>query len=171
MNDGSWTETIPEMVTAKKTRRRIKRSGIIYFAANDRIPNMVKIGMTTDSAESRLQSANRKHEFMCGRWSINQKVKTNNAVRTEELSHRIFSEYHDKESVSGEMYFIPEGMTVKQMADTVREKDKILLEQLAKKKRAKEAVRKAEKELEKINAETSELISLKNDFNDSTDDQ
>ena len=87
------------------------------------------------------------------------------------MSHRIFSEYHDKESVSGEMYFIPEGMTVKQMADTVREKDIVLLEQLTKEKEAKEAVRKAEKELAQINAETNELISLNNDSNDSTDDQ
>lgn len=159
------------MVTVKNKKQRVKRSGVIYFAINSRIPNIVKIGMTTASAESRVKKANNKHEFMCGKWSITQKVKTNNAIRTEELSHKIFAEYHDQESVSTEMYFIPEGMTVKQMADTVREKDIILLEQLTKKKDAMDAVRKAEQELERLNSETDELIALNDPSNDSTNDQ
>jgi hypothetical protein len=129
---------------------------------------MVKIGMTTDTAESRLRTANRKHEFMCGKWSITtQKVKTNDVRRTEELSATIFSEFHDKDSISTEMYFIPDDMTVKQMADTVREKDKIMLEQIAKQEEAKDEVARAQAMLEKINKETHEKISLKPGSNES----
>ena len=62
--------------------------------------------MTIGTAEARLKKANQKHEFMCGTWSITQKVKTNDVTRTEELSHKIFSEYHDSESVS--VNFFPE---------------------------------------------------------------
>lgn len=113
------------MATRTSARRRVKNSGIIYFAINNRISGIVKLGMTTDSAESRLKTANRKHEFMCGSWSINQKVKTNDVKRTEELAHTIFAEFHDEESVSAEMFLIPEDMTVKKMAYLVREKDKI----------------------------------------------
>ncbi len=151
------------MAPQRRTKKRIKKSGVIYFAINNRIESMVKIGMTIGTAEARLQKANQKHEFMCGTWSITQKVKTNDVTRTEELSHKIFSEYHDSESVSSEMYFVPDGWTVKQMADKVREKDKILLEQVDKETKAKDAVRIAEQELEKINKETDALISLSND--------
>ena len=49
------------------------------------------------------------------------------------------------------------------MADKVREKDKILLEQVDKETKAKDAVRIAEQELKKINKETDALISLSND--------
>ena len=63
------------MAVKKRVRKRIKKSGVIYFASNSRIDNMVKIGMTVDTAEARLNTANRKHEFMPGLWSISQKVK------------------------------------------------------------------------------------------------
>jgi hypothetical protein len=149
------------MVVAKRPRKRVKKSGLIYFAVNHRIPDMVKIGMTTDSAEARLKTANRKHEFMCGTWSITQKVKTNDVKRTEELSHKIFSSYHDKESVSTEMFFIPENMSVKQMADQVRDKDKVMREQVEKHSKAMEAVEKAKDALAKLEQETHELITLK----------
>ncbi len=147
----------------RRTKRRIKKSGVIYFAVNNRIENMVKIGMTINTAESRLKTANRKHEFMCGTWSITQKVKTNDVSRTEDLSHKIFSEYHDSESVSSEMYFVPDGWTVKQMADDVRDKDKIMRDQVDKETKAKEKVSKAQEELERISKETDSLISLSND--------
>jgi hypothetical protein len=149
------------MVVAKRSRKRVKKSGLIYFAVNHRIPDMVKIGMTTDSAEARLKTANRKHEFMCGKWSITHKVKTNDVKRTEELSHKIFSGFHDKESVSTEMFFLPENMTVKQMADIVRDKDKVMREQNEKQTKAIEAVEKAKAALEKLDQETHELIVLK----------
>ena len=147
----------------RRTKRRIKKSGVIYFAVNNRIKNMVKIGMTTSTAESRLKTTNRKHEFMCGTWSITQKVKTNDVTRTEDLSHKIFSEYQDSESVSSEMYFVPDGWTVKQMADDVRDKDKIMRDQVDKETKAKEKVRTAQEELEKISEETDSLISLSNE--------
>lgn len=149
------------MVVAKRPRKRVKKTGLIYFAVNHRIPDMVKIGMTTDSAEARLKTANRKHEFMCGIWSITQKVKTNDVKRTEELSHKIFSSYHDKESVSTEMFFLPENMSVKQMADLVRDKDKVMREQIEKQSKAIEAVEKAKAALAKLEQETHELIILK----------
>jgi hypothetical protein len=104
----------------KKPRRRIKKSGLVYFAVNTRIPNIVKTGMTIDSAEKRLEAANKRNEFMCGIWSIVHKVKTNDAKRTEDLAHSLFEDYFDNESVSTEMYFIPESISVKQMADLVR---------------------------------------------------
>ena len=151
------------MAGQRSKNKRVKKSGVIYFAVNNRIENMVKIGMTVGAAESRLKTANRKHEFMCGTWTITQKVKTNDVTRTEDLGHKIFSEYHDLESVSSEMYFIPDGWTVKQMADDVREKDKIMREQVDKKTKAKDAVLKAQEKLEQINKETDSLISLSND--------
>ena len=117
------------MINKRKIKRK-KRSGIVYFAVNNRIENMVKIGMTIDSAQRRLDLANRKNEFMCGIWSITQKVKTNDAKRTESLAHTLFEDHLDNESVSTEMYFIPSGMTVKEMADMVREKDRIYVEQI-----------------------------------------
>ena len=149
------------MAVTKRVRKRVKKSGIVYFAVNHRIPDMVKIGMTTESAESRLKTANRKHEFMCGKWSITQKVKTNDVKRTEELSHKIFSRFHDEESVSTEMFFLPENMSIKQMADLVREKDKIMREQIEKQNIAIEAVEKAKAALDKLDQETHELIILK----------
>lgn len=154
------------MAAKTRARRRVKKSGIIYFAVNSRIAGIVKLGMTTDSAESRLKTANRKHEFMCGTWSINQKVKTNDVRRTEELAHTIFAEFHDKESVSTEMFFIPEDMTVKNMADLVREKDKIAVDQGIKKEKALEQIKEAQAELDRINRETTEMISLPNSSTD-----
>lgn len=148
------------MATRARARKRVKKSGIIYFAVNSRIPNIVKLGMTTDSAESRLKTANRKHEFMCGTWSINQKVKTNDVKRTEDLAHTIFAAYHDQDSVSSEMFFIPDDMTVKNMADLVREKDKIAVNQSVKRDKALEKIQKAQAELDQINRETTDLISL-----------
>ena len=148
------------MAVKKRIRKRIKKSGVIYFASNSRIDNMVKIGMTVDTAEARLNTANRKHEFMPGLWSISQKVKTNDTKRTESLSHSLFEEYHDKESVSTEMFFIPDNMTVKKMADMVREKDRILLERVEKTEAAKNAVEEAQKKLELIQQETVDMIAL-----------
>ena len=148
------------MAGQRSKNKRVKKSGVIYFAVNNRIESMVKIGMTVGTAESRLKTANKTHEFMCGTWTITQKVKTNDVTRTEDLAHKIFSEHHDSESVSSEMYFIPDGWTVKQMADDVREKDKIMRGQDDKKTKAMDAVRKAQEVLEKINEETDGLISL-----------
>ena len=60
---------------------------LFILLVNPRCPNMVKIGMSIDSAEIRLNSANKRNEWMCGRWIITQKVKTNDVRRTETLSH------------------------------------------------------------------------------------
>ena len=147
-------------MAARRPKKRIKKSGVIYFATNNRVENMVKIGMTILSAEERLTSANRKNEFMVGVWSINQKVKTNDTKRTEDLAHNLFKEYHDKESVSNEMYFIPDGYTVKKMADLVRAKDKILLDRADKTEAAQTAIEEAKKQLEEITQETEELLTL-----------
>lgn len=154
------------MAVTKRARKRVKKSGIIYFAVNNRITNMVKIGMTTETAESRLRTANRKHEFMCGTWSITQKVKTNDVKRTEDLSHTIFSKFHDKDSVSTEMFFLPPEMTVKQMADIVRDKDKVMRQQLEKQAKAIQAVEQAKAALDKLDQETHELILLKSNIED-----
>lgn len=148
------------MVVRKRQRKRIKKSGIIYFAVNNRVPNMVKIGMTIDTAEARLTQANRKNEFMIGRWEINQKVKTNDVARTEELAHQIFKEFHDPESISSEMFFLPEGFTVKKMADLVREKDKVLMKRAEETVAARNELEAAKKKLEKIEKETESLIVL-----------
>ena len=151
------------MATNNRGRKRVKKSGVTYFAESNRIPTMVKIGMTVDNAEARLISANRKCEFMCGRWSITQKVKTNDVRRTEDLSHKICSEFLDKESVSTEMYFIPSNMTVKQMADNVREKDKVLLNQLEKQEAARFELEQTQAKLKAVNDETEVMIALKNE--------
>ena len=132
------------MIKKRKIKRK-KKSGIVYFAVNNRIENMVKIGMTIDTAENRLEQANRKNEFMCGIWSITQKVKTNDAKRTESLAHTLFEDKLDNESISTEMYFIPPEMTVKEMADMVREKDQIHVEQMKKEEIAKKRVLDAQK--------------------------
>ncbi len=137
------------MIKKRKIKRK-KKSGIVYFAVNNRIENMVKIGMTIDTAESRLEQANRKNEFMCGIWSITQKVKTNDAKRTESLAHTLFEDKLDNESVSKEMYFIPPKMTVKDMADMVREKDQIHVEQMQKEEIAKKRVLDAQKNLDEL---------------------
>ena len=137
------------MIKKRKIKRK-KKSGIVYFAVNNRIENMVKIGMTIDTAESRLEQANRKNEFMCGIWSITQKVKTNDAKRTESLAHTLFEDKLDNESISTEMYFIPPEMTVKEMADIVREKDQIHVEQMQKEEIAKKRVLYAQKNLDEL---------------------
>ena len=137
------------MIKKRKIKRK-KKSGIVYFAVNNRIENMVKIGMTIDTAESRLEQANRKNEFMCGIWSITQKVKTNDAKRTESLAHTLFEDKLDNESISTEMYFIPTEMTVKEMADMVREKDQIHVEQMQKEEIAKKRVLDAQKNLDEL---------------------
>ena len=137
------------MVKKRKIKRK-KKSGIVYFAVNNRIEKMVKIGMTIDTAESRLEQANRKNEFTCGIWSITQKVKTNDAKRTESLAHTLFEDKLDNESISTEMYFIPPEMTVKEMADMVREKDQIHVEQMQKEEIAKKRVLDAQKNLDEL---------------------
>lgn len=106
-----------------RVKKRKKLSGIIYFAVNTRIPNMVKIGKSIDSAEKRLESANKTNAFMVGRWSVTHKVKTNNVDRTESLAHELFNIHHDKDSISTEMFFVPEGYSIKRMADEVRSAD------------------------------------------------
>ena len=148
------------MAVKKKTRKRVKKSGVIYFATNSRVPNMVKIGMTIVTAEERIIYANRRHEFMAGTWQISQKVKTNDTKRTEDLAHNLFKDYHDKESVSKEMYFVPEGWSIKKMADEVRKKDKILLDRAEKTEKAEAAIEAAKKQLAQINQETEDLLSL-----------
>ena len=137
------------MIKKRKIKRK-KKSGIVYFAVNNRIENMVKIGMTIDTAENRLEQANRKNEFMCGIWSITQKVKTNDAKRTESLAHTLFGDQLDNESISTEMYFIPADMTVKDMADEVREKDQIHVKQMEKEEIAKKRVLDAQKILDEL---------------------
>ena len=137
------------MVKKRKIKRK-KKSGIVYFAVNNRIENMVKIGMTIDTAESRLEKANSKNEFTCGIWSITQKVKTNDAKRTESLAHKLFGDQLDNESISTEMYFIPADMTVKDMADEVREKDQIHVKQMEKEDIAKKHVLDAQKILDEL---------------------
>ena len=137
------------MIKKRKIKRK-KKSGIVYFAVNNRIENMVKIGMTIDTAESRLEKANSKNEFTCGIWSITQKVKTNDAKRTESLAHKLFGDQLDNESISTEMYFIPPEMTVKEMADMVREKDQIHVEQMQKEEIAKKRVLEAQKNLDEL---------------------
>lgn len=116
--------------------------------------------MTVNSAEERLNTANRKHEFMAGRWSISQKVKTNDVKRTEELAHNLFKDFHDTESVSTEMFFIPDEYSVKKMADLVREKDRILVERADKTAAAEAAIEAAKKQLDAITQETDDLLSL-----------
>ena len=156
------------MVKKRKIKRK-KKSGIVYFAVNNRIENMVKIGMTIDTAESRLEQANRKNEFMCGIWSITQKVKTNDAKRTESLAHTLFEDHLDKESVSTEMYFIPEGMTVKEMADTVREKDRIYVEQMEEEEIAKLNVLEAQKKFDELHRKHKEELTRELPQSESTD--
>ena len=148
------------MAVKKKARKRVKKSGVIYFATNSRVPNMVKIGMTIVTAEERIIYANRRHEFMAGTWQISQKVKTNDTKRTEDLAHNLFKDYHDKESVSKEMYFVPESWSIKKMADEVRKKDKILLDRAEKTEKAEAAIEAAKKQLAQINQETEDLLSL-----------
>jgi len=153
-----------KMVAKKRTKKRVKKSGLIYFATNTRLADMVKIGMTVNTAEERLNTANRKHEFMAGRWSINQKVKTNDVKRTEELAHQLFKDFHDTESVSTEMFFVPKEYTIKKMADLVREKDKVLIDRADKTEAAKAAIEAAKRELDEITQETDELLSLPRDI-------
>jgi hypothetical protein len=153
----------------KRTKKRKKKSGVVYFAVNNRIENMVKIGMTIDSVEGRLASANRKNEFMCGIWSITQKVKTNDVKRTESLAHTLFEDHLDKESVSTEMYFIPSGMTVKEMADTVREKDRIYVEQMEEEEIAKLNVLEAQKKFDELHRKHKEELTRELPQSESTD--
>ena len=61
---------------------------------------------------------------------IAQKVKSNDAKRTESLAQTLFEDQIDNESVSKEMYFLPPKLSVKRMADIVREKDRIYKEQM-----------------------------------------
>ena len=44
-------------------RKRRKQSGIIYFAVNNRVDDMVKIGKTIESAEKRLEYANKTTRY------------------------------------------------------------------------------------------------------------
>ena len=137
-------------MAAKRVKKRRKKSGIVYFAVNNRIPEMVKIGRTIDSAEKRLEYANRKNEFMCGIWSITQKVKTNDVKRTEALAHELYEDYFDNKSISQEMFFLPPNKTVKEMADEVRDKDKIKIDQIATEEEAIRKVKEAQKALDKL---------------------
>ena len=58
------------------------------------------------------------------------------------------------------MYFIPNGYTIKKMADTVRDKDRILVERADKKEAAEAEIVAANQRLREINQETDELLSL-----------
>ena len=141
-----------------RVRKRKKQSGIVYFAVNNRIDGMVKIGKTIDSADKRLEYANKSNPFMCGKWSITQKVKTNGVDRTEELAHQLFAEFHDKKSVSKEMFFIPEKMTVKNMADLVRKKDVDYKKVKEEEMQLKKELEKKKKKLAKITQENKDAI-------------
>ena len=143
---------------AKKPKKRRKLSGIVYFAQNYIIPDMVKIGMTIETADSRLKSANKRNEFMPGSWSITQKVKTPKAKETEDLAHQLFADYRDVESISEEMYSIPEGMTVKVMADLVRDKMSLHQKQISKEAKLLKEVSDAKKALEDLKKENEELL-------------
>ena len=143
---------------AKRPKRSRKKSGIVYFAENNRLEGMVKIGKTIDTANARLAVANRKNEFMPGFWKINVKVKTKNAKQTEELAHELFAEQRDDESVSEEMFFVKDDMSIKDMADLVRAKDKIHQKYLDKEKKAKQALKDLEDKHKK---------ELMDDFNSS----
>lgn len=90
-------------------------------------------------------------------------MKTNDTKRTEDLAHNLCSKQHDTESVSNEMYFIPDGYTVKKMADLVREKDKILLDRADETEAAQSRIEEAKRQLEEIKKETEELLTLPND--------
>ena len=130
-----------------KARKRKKLSGVVYFAVNSRIPNMVKIGKSIDSAEKRLESANKTNAFMAGRWSVTHKVKTNNVDRTEDLAHKLFKDYHDEESISREMFFVPEEMSIKMMADKVRISDQEYKKVLDLKNRKKKLIEQLDAEI------------------------
>ena len=153
----------------KRTKKRKKKSGVVYFAANNRIENMVKIGMTIDTVEGRLAAANRKNEFMCGIWSITQKVKTNDAKRTESLVQTLFEDQLDNESVSQAMYFMPKEMKVKEMADMVREKDRIYVEQIEEKEIAKLNVLEAQKKFDALHRKHKEELTRELPKSESTD--
>ena len=156
------------MIKKRKIKRK-KKSGIVYFAVNNRIENMVKIGMTIDTAESRLEKANSKNEFTCGIWSITQKVKTNDAKRTESLAHRLFRDQLDNESVSQAMYFMPKEMKVKEMADMVREKDRIYVEQIEEKEIAKLHLVETQKILEELQRKHKEELTRELPQSESTE--
>ena len=156
------------MIKKRKIKRK-KKSGIVYFAVNNRIENMVKIGMTIDSAQRRLDLANRKNEFMCGIWSITQKVKTNDAKRTESLAHTLFEDQLDNESVSQAMYFMPKEMKVKEMADMVREKDRIYVEQIEEKEIAKLHLVETQKILEELQKKHKEELTRELPQSESTE--
>ena len=135
---------------AKRAKKRTKKSGIVYFAINNRLEGMVKIGMTIDTANARLNFANKRNEFMPGFWEINQKVKSKDAKQTEKLAHELFAEQHDVESISEEMYFIPDGMTVKNMADHVREKMTLHQKQVKKEIQLQDKLASVQEELETL---------------------
>ena len=120
---------------------------------------MVKIGKTIDSAERRLELANRKNEFMCGRWTITQKVKTNDVSRTETLAHTLFEDHLDSESVSTEMYFIPSEMTIKQMANLVREKDAAYVAYMEQEEAAAAEVVEAQNRLEELHRKNKDELT------------
>ena len=143
---------------AKKPKKRRKLSGIVYFAQNYIIPDIVKIGMTIETAESRLKSANKRNEFMPGSWKISQKVKTPKAKETEELAHKLFEDYRDTPSISEEMFYIPDGMTVKDMADLVREKNIINQKQISEEKKLKLKLEDAQTALEALKKKNKEAL-------------
>lgn len=85
-----------------------------------------------------------------GVWSITHKVKTNDADRTERLAHMLFEDYWDDESIGTEMFFVPDGMTVKQMSDAVRENDKLFVGHMEEEEAAKAAVLAAQSALDEL---------------------
>jgi hypothetical protein len=132
---------------AKRPKKSRKLSGIVYFAQNYLIPEIVKIGMTIVNAEERLTKANKRNEFMPGEWKISQKVSTKNAKETEALAHELFEENRVIPSVSDEMYFTPDGMTVKDMADLVRNKMAIHQKQVKAEEKLKDKLKTVADEL------------------------
>ena len=105
-----------------RVKKRRKQSGLVYFAINDKINNVVKIGKTVESIKNVLKNANTSNAFMPGKWKITTKVSTKKVDRTYDLAKKLFIK--DKGNVSASIFVIPTDMTVPQMGAILREKDK-----------------------------------------------
>ena len=143
---------------AKRPKKSRKLSGIVYFAENHLIPDIVKIGMTIVNAAERLLKANKRNEFMPGEWKIHQKVATKQAKQTEALAHELFKDHLVPDSVSDEMYYIPDGMTPKGMADLVREKMALHQKQVKDEEKLKKKIKGVQEELELLRETNKEIL-------------
>ena len=148
---------------AKRPKKSRKLSGIVYFAENHLIPEIVKIGMTIVNAQERLSKANKTNEFMPGEWKIHQKVATKQAKQTEALAHELFKDHLVIPSVSDEMYYIPDGMTPKGMADLVREKMAIHQKQVKQEEKLKLKLAGVQEELELLQEDNKQKLLSESD--------